>query len=288
MQKTTTDTCPAKKASYRGGILTLLIIAAALVFTAAALSLARPRTRERKGTETNEISEGAIQAAEAEARAAAPSPAEMLSYIDSHRSQYTEALVRLAHSNSEAVEFVYCYKDLKDTYSKDAPTMTDTGRVPLFLQWDKRWGYSRYGSGPLGCTGCGPTALSMVAVYLRKDTKYTPKYIADIASSEGYCVPGNGTAWTLMSEGCELFGLKSEELPLHEQSMAAALKDGKPIICVVGPGDFTTSGHYIVLTAYENGLFSVNDPNSTARSEKLWSYDEIKDQIRNIWAFTAA
>ena len=51
----------------------------------------------------------------------------------------------------------------------------------------------------------------------------------------------------------------------------------------MGPGDFTSTGHFIVLTGYKDGKISVNDPNSHKNSEKLWSYEDIKDQIMNLW-----
>ena len=54
----------------------------------------------------------------------------------------------------------------------------------------------------------------------------------------------------------------------------------------MGAGDFTTSGHFIVLTEYTEEGFSVLDPNSKERSEKKWSYERIEGQIRNIWAFS--
>jgi predicted double-glycine peptidase len=56
----------------------------------------------------------------------------------------------------------------------------------------------------------------------------------------------------------------------------------------MGPGDFTTTGHYIVLTGYEDGEFTVNDPNSIQRSGERWSYDRISGQIRNLWAMSKA
>ena len=52
-------------------------------------------------------------------------------------------------------------------------------------------------------------------------------------------------------------------------------------------GDFTTSGHYIVLAGIEDGKYRVNDPNSYANSEKLWSYEQIEGQIRNLWSIGA-
>lgn len=41
------------------------------------------------------------------------------------------------------------------------------------------------------------------------------------------------------------------------------------------PGDFTTIGHFILLTGVEDGKIKVNDPNSKIRSSKLWDYDVI-------------
>ena len=65
--------------------------------------------------------------------------------------------------------------------------------------------------------------------------------------------------------------------------MTDALEAGHPVILAMGAGDFTTTGHYIVLTGLQDGLFRVNDPNSVANSQKLWSYEQIESQIRNIW-----
>lgn len=64
------------------------------------------------------------------------------------------------------------------------------------------------------------------------------------------------------------------------------LASGHPIICSMRPGDFTTTGHFIVLNGYENGQFHVLDPNSNANSEKLWSYERLSPQINNLWAFS--
>lgn len=33
----------------------------------------------------------------------------------------------------------------------------------------------------------------------------------------------------------------------------------------------------------EDGKIKVNDPNSKANSEKLWNYDDIYSQIKNLW-----
>jgi len=51
------------------------------------------------------------------------------------------------------------------------------------------------------------------------------------------------------------------------------------------PGDFTTAGHFIVLTKTENGQIKVNDPNSRSRS-RFWDYETLAKQIKNLWAFS--
>ena len=68
----------------------------------------------------------------------------------------------------------------------------------------------------------------------------------------------------------------------------AEVAAGSPVICAMGPGAFTEAGHYIVLTGVEDGMFVVNDPNSPVRSGKLWSYEEISGQIRNIWEISVS
>ncbi len=124
----------------------------------------------------------------------------------------------------------------------------------LFLQWDPVWGYEEYGSSCIGITGCGPTCLAMVGYYLTGDANMTPGQIAKFAQRNGYYEKGYGSSWTLISEGGVKLGLTVQELPLVKGKITAALEDGKPVILALGPGDFTTTGHYVVLTGVEQGL----------------------------------
>ena len=136
----------------------------------------------------------------------------------------------------------------------------------------------------IGITGCGPTCLAMVGLYLTGDDSMRPDRIAGFAQRNGYYASGYGSSWTLISEGAAQLGLTATELPLVKKKMVDALEAGHPVILAMGPGDFTTSGHYIVLTQVEEDGFRVNDPNSFANSQKLWTYEELEGQIRNIWA----
>ena len=193
-------------------------------------------------------------------------------------------LVELLERNPDAKDFVLNYPLKKNqVFNINLSEYVNSVTVPLFHQWDERWGYTSYGSNVMGLTGCGPTCLSMVCIYLLQDAVYTPRYVADFAEKNGYYVEGSGSAWTLISEGGEALGLDVVEISLDEKRMIKNLELGSPIICIMGPGDFTTTGHFIVLRGVVDGKFVVNDPNSKSNSERLWSYDEICGQIKNLW-----
>lgn len=200
---------------------------------------------------------------------------------------YTTELAFLYMRNPGAQTFCREYPRLRNKESTaDMTAYENAEGVPLFLQWDLQWGYFDYDGSPLGLAGCGPTTLAMAAYYFTGDPDMNPLSLAKFAMDYGYRYPGNGTAWSFMSSGARQLGLHSETLPLHKETMIQALENGALIICIMGPGHFTTSGHFILLTGYEDGAFTVNDCNSIARSQRTWTYEEIYDQIWNLWAIT--
>ena len=199
-------------------------------------------------------------------------------------SEWPDELIELLDKNPETKDFVLNYPLKKNaTMEVDLSEYKDCDSVPLFMQWDERWGYNEYAGELMGISGCGPTCLSMVSVYLLNNTDYTPQYIAEFAETNGYSVSGNGSSWTLISNGGEELGLDITEIPLVEKRIIDNLEVGNPIICVMGPGDFTSTGHFIVITDYEDGKVKINDPNSKSRSEKLWELSDVMEQIRNLW-----
>ena len=197
-------------------------------------------------------------------------------------AQYPKSLITLLEMNPETEDFVLNYP-LRESQEMNLPEHSQLQSVPLFLQWDPRWGYETYGSDFLAVTGCGPTCLAMAGYYLTGQETMNPKEVAAFAQANSYYAKGYGSSWTLISQGGPELGLTVKELPLVKGKMVTALEAGDPIILAMGAGDFTTTGHYIVLTGMEDGLFRVNDPNSILRSQQLWSYEQIESQIRNIW-----
>ncbi len=204
---------------------------------------------------------------------------------------YPDELLSALANNPEMADFATGYPEGFGEERSDEDcrlTADECGQAhPLFLQWDTRWGYCPYGTQScIGLAGCGPTCLSMALFYLTGDDRLTPDRIAEYAMNNGYYVDGTGTAWALMEDVPKLYGIQVTSLSAAAGNLTAVLDNGGVIICSVGRGDFTTSGHYIVIYGYDSGGFLVNDPNCIARSARKWTFSELKPQLKNIWAYT--
>lgn len=207
-----------------------------------------------------------------------------LEKILKNKDQYPETLVELAKKNSETIDFVYNYISKS---SMEEEKNTSKSEYPLYIQWDKRWGYDMYGDEFIALNGCGPTALAMVISGLTGDVSVTPKTVAEFSYENDYYVDEIGSSWDLMTSGAASFGLKSEELPLDEGIVIETLKSGKPIIVTMGPGEFTSSGHFILLTGVdEDNKIIINDSDSKKRSNKKWDIDVFMREAQNLWSFS--
>lgn len=162
------------------------------------------------------------------------------------------------------------------------------GEVPALYQRDPAWAQASYAGDAFGESGCGPTCLTMAYVALTGRSDLTPADVGALSERLG-CATADGTAWAFMTEGAAELGLIAEEIPADEASVRQAVVAGRPVICSVGPGDFTTTGHFIVLTGVnERGQLTIRDPNSPERTAEAWDFDTVLGQCRNLWAYSAA
>ena len=90
-----------------------------------------------------------------------------------------------------------------------------------------------------------------------------------------------------MTAGASELGIKSAQLTnWSEDTLKSELSAGHPIICSMGPGDFTNQGHFIVLSGLtEEGKVLINDPNSKINSRKKWDLNTIINQMNAAWSF---
>lgn len=201
-----------------------------------------------------------------------------------------EKVLELALTNPETIDFVYSYPNknkYEDIEIKGEESIDLDRNIPMYLQWDTRWGYKNYGNSIIALSGCGPTSLSMVISGLRKDVQVTPDIMANISIEKGYITEENFTSWELMNNGGEEFGIISKEVVLDENRMKEEILKGNPLILSVKSGKMTDIGHILVLSGVDsNGEFIMNDPNSIKNSKKTWKFEEIEEDIRNIWSYS--
>jgi hypothetical protein len=206
------------------------------------------------------------------------------------RTEIPSSLTEFGEKYPEAQEFVAGYKKyINKSFDTNLRLDVTKGEIPLFIQWDKRWGYQSYGSNLLGIAGCGPTCISMVVCGLTGSDEWNPYFVAQFSEESGYYVQGVGTSWDLMTVGAGKLGLNSELGTVSEDYILNNLSATTPMICSMYPGDFTYTGHFIVLTGVDaNGDIIVNDPNSRKNSEKHWRLETLIPQIRSIWKYTVS
>ena len=197
---------------------------------------------------------------------------------------YPQDLLDMLEKNEETYEFVTGYPNRADYMEKeiDITDVYKPGEVPLLMQWDQRWGYNSYGEDMIGVAGCGPACMTMAYLYLTGDTSMNPRRMAEYAYNSGFYSEA-GTSWSFFTEGAAGLGLSGSEIPLSETEMKNTLDNGGLIVCSMRPGDFTTTGHFILLRGYDANGFYVNDPNSRKNSEKQWDYDTLSPQIKCLW-----
>lgn len=201
---------------------------------------------------------------------------------------YPAELISALERNHELLDFVDGYLTAEAKAYGGITQEESREQCPLFLQWDERWGYAPYGEINIGVSGCGPTCLSMVLYSLTRDESITPDMLAQRALEEGYYVDGAGTSWAFLKDMAPQYGVAvCEEQLYDEKAMKVYLGDGKLVICAMGPGNFTDTGHFIVVRGYSGGKLLINDPFSRENSSRAWDPETIRSQCSRVWTYEA-
>lgn len=164
------------------------------------------------------------------------------------------------------------YGDISFSGSVDTP-------VVYYNQTDARWGNKLYGkSGTIGQAGCGPTALA-IAVATLTNNKVTPYDVAQWSVANGHRCEGYGSYHSLIPAGGAHYGLNITGIGADSKRLTDALQSGKLVIAIMGPGHFTSSGHFIVLRGFtDDGKVLVADPASVKQSNKEWALGIIVNE----------
>ena len=205
--------------------------------------------------------------------------------IIENKEEYPDILLEMLGRNIDMIDYILGYPEKKGNVYTTELEDIKKGNYPLLLQYDTRWGYASYGNSVIAINGCGPTAISIIVAGLTGRSDVTPSKVASLAEEKGYYVEGIGTSWSLMTEGVNEYGITGKQITLSRSNMTKELKQNHPIIASMKPGDFTTTGHFISIVGIKDGKFIIRDSNSKERSNKLWSYDTLAPQNKNLWTF---
>ena len=154
--------------------------------------------------------------------------------------------------------------------------------ITYFNQADPQWASQPYGTDALGGSGCGPTAMAMVAATLSKK-QADPAQMAQFCVSTGYWSRGQGSAHSIVEGVAAAYGLECTPIAvetLDRDSLMASLATGNLVVALMKKGHFTNGGHYIVLRGVTlGGEVLVADPASRERSLTAWDLSLILDEL---------
>ena len=171
---------------------------------------------------------------------------------------------------------------LTELLERDGRQILTGGNVDIvyFYQASEEWAGQPYGSDTIGPYGCGPTVMAMVVASMT-DTDTDPAAMAAWAVQNGHWARRSGSYDSIVPGAAQALGLEGESLPTEDpEALRTALRDGKLLVAHIGPGHFTTGGHFILIHgATLTGDLLVADPNSQERSLMEWEPELILEEL---------
>lgn len=155
------------------------------------------------------------------------------------------------------------------------------GTLTYYNQSDARWANYLYGgSDPMAAYGCGPTALAMLVNSFTEHTCQPPD-IAAWAADNHYWSAGYGTRHEFVPDCANAFGLHAASFQNYTvEGLMSELKSGHVIVALMGPGHFSDSGHFIIITDdWSGNQVRVADPARLERTQLAWDAQVILDEM---------
>lgn len=145
-----------------------------------------------------------------------------------------------------------------------------------FNQGDSAWNQNGY---CIAKAGCGPTSMAVVI------TSLTGKWVTPLDTAIwGYqhgFYSREGSAHEMIPAMAMAYGLCCQGVGIDYQAIKKALKAGKPVVCLMGPGYFTRGGHFMVLVAIDNNdCVTVADVGSRTRSAYKYRLADVIAQSK--------
>ena len=163
-------------------------------------------------------------------------------------------------------------------------TGTNTLQPVDYKQGDKKWKNILYTitgnkSQTIGSSGCGPTSMADIqATWV--DKNITPVEMCEYSIKHGHRTKDSGTAWAFFPDIAVDYGYTGFVQTKSMSSARNAIKDGAFVVASMGPGYWTSGGHFICLWKTDDTYMYANDPaSSTRKKQKLGPFEEQRKQF---------
>lgn len=170
-------------------------------------------------------------------------------------------------------------------------------KVPVdYLQTDSRWASNKYATtgetSTIKSAGCGITCAAMVIASLA-DPSVTPATTAKWSMAHGYKAYHQGTYYSYFKPQMAEYGITCTQMnsatvyhgsnsakSINEKA-AQSVRDGNWVIACMGPGDWTSSGHFVLWYGIDSeGYALIRDPNSTKSTRRRAAVAKLQYQAK--------
>ncbi|MCM1022599.1 MAG: hypothetical protein NC395_00900 [Prevotella sp.] len=219
-------------------------------------------------------------------------------YITEHEELYPQEVLNYFYSNADELEFVRNYPENKDNYLSMTYTADElNGDIPALYMSDPRWAYELIGDGfYIKDYGCEIVSLTMAYVGLTGRTDLDPVKITYIAAELDALGLFGGVTAEKTSELCGAIGLNSVEYCFADENgqknadadvgEMKAILDGGHVILAGMIGD-TFGNHALIIAGHDGDNFIIHDPAGEENTSRMWSYDELNEQMHYMWDLSA-
>ena len=166
----------------------------------------------------------------------------------------------------------------------------------LYMQTDPKWANNDYSAKgektTIKAEGCGIVCSAMVIASLA-DKDVTPEDTCKWSLEHGYKAPHQGTYYAYFKPQMDEYGIKCHMMnsincygkpnaEVHKE-VWKALDNGDWVIAVAGKGDFTSSGHYILVWGLDQNNVLIKDPYNTKSICSKMPWERFIKQQKYYW-----
>ena len=156
-----------------------------------------------------------------------------------------------------------------------------------FKQGAKPWGpkmYSNHGDKKqtMANSGCGPTSAADI-IHFCRDSTINPYDLAELAMSWGDRTNNSGTSWSFFTHLMTHYNYKKMVATKSVETLKACLDAGGYAVASMGPGYWTSGGHFITPWKYTKDYVYCNDPASSTRKKQKWA--DFQKQRKQFFCF---